>query len=135
MNASQMDFDGNYSAKKVAPIWLQSVLPSILMTALMFTANAATASKINFACVWDGQDEIGIVVDTVELTASRNDSGAGYTLLNVTEKAVFLQVIKSHWNRVAVQVIERPSGGWHDIVINDDGSQSALEGGVCVEQN
>ena len=105
------------------------------MLTVGFLPLPAGADVLEFACSWNDDTGIKITVDTTELTATRDDGGSDYKVLNITDKAVFLQLNMPGWYLVTVQVLERPSGGWHDVIVYDDGQVSAIEGGVCIESN
>ena len=102
--------------------------------AFLFVPTYLNAEVIYFVCSWENKAGINISVDTEALTASRDDGGSSYKVMNITEKAVFLQLERPGWYRVAVQVLERPAGDWHDIIAYDDGRVSAVAGGTCIER-
>ncbi len=94
----------------------------------------ASAEALDFVCSWDNKAGISISVDTDELTAFRSDGGLSYKVMNITEKAVFLQLEMPDWYLVGVQVLERPAGDWHDIIVYDNGRVSAVANGTCIER-
>lgn len=111
-------------------------IPSLFAGTLAFLLFPiyASAEVLDFVCSWDNRAGINISVDTEVLTAFRDDSNSGYKVMNITERAVFLQLEMSVSNRVAVQILERPAGNWHDILVYDDGRVSAVAGGNCIER-
>lgn len=102
--------------------------------AFLLVPTYLNAEVINFVCSWENKTGINISVNIDALTASRGDGGLNYKVMNITEKAVFLQLVRPDWYLVAVQVLERPAGDWHDIIAYDDGRVSAVAGGTCIER-
>jgi len=102
--------------------------------AFSFVPIYLNAEVIDFVCSWENREGINISVDIETLTASRDDGGSSYKVMNITEKAVFLQLEMPDWYLVTVQVLERPAGDWHDIIVYDDGRVSAVAGGTCIER-
>jgi hypothetical protein len=113
---------------------MKEILAVFGVLAASFYPLPADSDVLTFACSWEGKSGIEITIDTIELTAVRDDGGARYRVLNITDEAIFLHLKIPNSYRVGVQVLERPSGGWHDIIIYDDGKVSAIEDGVCIER-
>lgn len=111
----------------------KSTLLIVFVAVQIFLVSDIKAETLQFSCVWDGHYKVGISVDTDTMIATRDDAGSNYKVMKITDKAVFLQLEIPDRYLVALQVIERPSGGWHDIIVYGDGRQSALEGGNCEE--
>lgn len=111
---------------------IPSVFPVTL--AFLFFPMCAKSEVLNFVCSWEHSAGINVSIDTEELTAFRDDGGASYKVMNITDKAIFLQVENPYSRLVAIQILERPAGNWHDIIAYDDGRVSAIAGGSCIEK-
>lgn len=99
----------------------------------------ALAEELIFTCEWRVTNDSNYItefsLDTTTLFVSRSDSGSEYSVIKLTEDALWLSVDTGNSLVQIVQTIERsPVGGtWTDTWMWADGSANPTKGGYCVE--
>lgn len=115
----------------------------LALAALLSLTSGARAEALTFLCSWDGQAPITLMVDTDQMTGRRSDRGRPYTVVKISDWAVWLAVDwPEHQGAAAIQMIQRPAaasdksrgGRWIDVVLSSSGTVSPIDGGVCWEQ-
>ena len=113
---------------------MKRLLPFLGIFPLSLYPVASSADVLKFLCSWDNTSGVSFTVDTTTLIATRDDGGVDYAVLKITEDAVFISPKTPYSYHLTVQILERPSGGWHDIFVYNDGKVSAINGGTCIER-
>ncbi|KZL18134.1 hypothetical protein [Pseudovibrio sp. WM33] len=106
-----------------------------LVWSTCFSIAPTQAKSLSFLCSWDNRAPITIELDTQTRKAKRSDGGSDYTLIKITEQAVWLSV-DQHYT-LAVQSIERnkdKGGKWIDIIHFANRVPISISGGICWEQ-
>jgi hypothetical protein len=114
----------------------------VVATFLFIPASVGTpllAESLIFNCKWQEASppysaEFRINVD--DGTATRSDSDAKYSILAVSEEAVWLKQRETSGQMIAIATFSRSDegGAWTDTQLLADGRASQISGGYCVER-
>ncbi|GAB1265135.1 hypothetical protein NBRC116493_13400 [Aurantivibrio infirmus] len=113
----------------------------VVFSSLVFPSLSYGEGLIKFTCSWEEAKPIEIVIDTEKKIGTRSDGGKNYSVIKITDYAIWLKVNEpENIMALATQMIERSkpngnkAGKWVDTVLSVSGAVSPLNGGICWEQ-